>query len=495
MTDITESAEAKGSNENLLPICTTLGCSINLAQSDINPLDIQSVLNSSSKATIVGMSTKGGEVKPPGSSSSYWKPENAVIRDYGANTKSYDLYVETGEELSTKFGADANLSIAYGGLSVSASSQYSYESSFKSTSVYGNYSFDQKVYSVQLADPHKFVNSGLVDEAKVLKPWKQDEATYDKYRLFFEKWGTHVLIECFLGTRYQLAIEKLETSSEKKQEVKACVSLEYKGIVSGGGGAVDDRVYQAYLNTRKSDCLVLGGDKGKAGILARDPRSMEKFNNWQESRKVDAMEALLAAKAESLGIFLAASSVQSHIEASRRLKPALDYFSTFRLLSGVFTLDHPDSRLAEGLADASIGCSITPLPGLMVKPGHANGWTVNQLSPSSFTARLGAGLEEGLPISVTAPMHPVDVTLTSDMGYWPIITSLVNKLMLSPDPAASSGYRTRILAKVDNTRKVVHIPRLDLAGTFGPPQFYGDGEALPETADSVQQSPDAECLV
>ncbi|EFY85233.1 SpoC1-C1C [Metarhizium acridum CQMa 102] len=449
-----------------------------IANSGINPLHIADVLDASSKATIVHMSGKGRELNPPGSSKKFWKHENAILRSHGTSTESHSLIVKTGDELSHDFEAEANLSISYGGLSVSASSQYSYQSSFELTSVYGNYSFDQRVYSVQLAaDPYEFVNPKLVKEALLLPEWHQDQATYEKYRLFFQKWGTYIILECFLGTRYQLSIESKETSSEKKQEIKACIGLEYKGLVSAGGSVADTQAYKAYVDARNTDCRVRGGDPGKAGILERDPTNMDKFNDWQESRKLDAMEALLSAKAESLAVFLAASSVQSHVEASQRLKPALDYFSSFRTLTGVIN-GFQDMYLKGGGYEVvpypptvpyspgmEYKCTTSPLPGLVIKPESASGWTVTQLSPSSFTAKSYQKLQvPSVPITITAPMQPVDVTLWSHIEF--VIPFITPRCGLGLLQTPSGLYRTTITVKSDGTTGTVHVPKLDLAGDF-----------------------------
>ncbi|KAE8369891.1 hypothetical protein BDV27DRAFT_152549 [Aspergillus caelatus] len=204
------------------------------------------------------------------------------------------------------------------------------------------------------------------------------------------------------------------------EEVRACVSTGNKGIISGGCEVANDKVYEEYLKIRKSDCLVRGGAPDKAGNLAREPTSISKFDEWQKSRRQYAMEALLAAKAESLGVFVGASSKTDHLHVSQRLKDALDYFSTFQTLSGrlwaVYDTDSRDATEANSPVQ-TLTCSITPFPGQGIRPGNASGWKVTQQSPSSIKLEVYSGNDPplALPVSIIPPMVPVNLTLGSDM--------------------------------------------------------------------------------
>lgn len=73
-------------------------------------------------------------------------------------------------------------------------------------------------------------------------------------------------------------------------------------------------------------------------------------------------------------------------------------------------------------------------------------------------------LEQHVSIIITAPMHPVHVTLESSWYFASF--KLGFGLGLSPDPAFSLCYRTGITARADRKAWTVHMPRLDSVGHF-----------------------------
>jgi hypothetical protein len=181
-----------------------------------------------------------------------------------------------------------------------------------------------------------------------------------------------------MGTRYQLKIETEEVSSNMKEDFTAHVKAEYQGIMGGSYGVENENEYRQYLRKRKTQCKVLGGDAGDAGLLANDPTNKEAFQKWQRNRP-HAADAMTSARIQSLKTFLEGSSDAAHKEATECLAPALDYVCNFMVLKGKLKFI-PISVHNERLQWAE--CKITCLPGLEIIPENKKGWRVTNISPS-----------------------------------------------------------------------------------------------------------------
>ncbi|KAF4221642.1 hypothetical protein CNMCM6457_001793 [Aspergillus fumigatiaffinis] len=447
----------------ILPICDVVGTSVHLAQQGIDIFDHQAVRDSSSKARIVKLGTTGKPVTTPGSDKEYWIPSNMRLIASGGHSEMHELICETGKEMSERFSVSASLGASYFGVSASVSSQYNYESTFKSTSLYGICSFDQRIYSVVLETGwYENINEDMVGNANALPLWKVDHETYEMYKAFFHKWGTHIVVEGFMGTRYQLRIEQQETTQAMKESFALHVKVEYKAIMSSEVGYENEHEYKEYLKRRETQCKVLGGDPSKGGILARNPTSNDAFLEWQNSRSTGATDALLNIRVDSLGTFLMNSPEQAHKIASERLKPALDYFSCIGTVEGMLVVVPPQFA---AYLPAWFECELTSLPGLEIIPDNVHGWTVRRISPSHIRVER-AGSTQGsvsIPVRITAPMIPLDVTLRgndvpSTKGLW-----------LSPVGGISSTLPYRTSVSITGREGNIHIPSLKHWGHFTSP--------------------------
>ncbi|WEW59464.1 hypothetical protein PRK78_004938 [Emydomyces testavorans] len=430
----------------------------NLDPDNVDIFDFQKVLNKSSKAEIVPMSEEASPVTPPGSNKEYLLPKNAKLYDSGGESVSHSLVCEAGTKMAKKFSADESVSLTYAGISASESSQYAYESVFQITTLYGVYSFDQQVYSVQLRQPYDYVNKELIEEALSLPVWSEDKATYEEFKNFFTKWGTHILLECYLGTRYQLTVQQESEDEEWKETFKACVQSEFEGIVVAKAETVNSSDYSRYSKKREIQAKVRGGDSTTGAILSEDPSNKDKFADWQKSRTTGAMDGTLGARVDSIGKFLGASKVQEHIDASKRLVPGLDYFSSFRRFTGY---------LQGGWWDGKITWAewkIEPHPALQIIPEQVDGWVTTKIAPNHVRVERerSNNLVVNVPVTVIVPLIPLDITITwsnPSGGTW-------GALGLSIYPADNIfGWRSRtsIAPKEPGT---VHAPTLDTWGSF-----------------------------
>ena len=226
------------------------------------------------------------------------------------------LVVETGSSLSRKFGVGAELGMSYCGVSVSGSASYNNESSFKSDSMYGLWSQDQKTYSVYLdGDQTINISEQFLQAVRNLPPWKAgDPSVKSKYDAFFGNWGTHYIRECFLGTRYQLRVVKEGVSTEAKEKMSANIEAEYGGIVKASAKASYDSSEESanYMRSCDTKCYVRGGDPALAQKLEYSPKDQSKFGEWVDSRKEGATDAIVNVRLEDYGTLLRNCSNQSY---------------------------------------------------------------------------------------------------------------------------------------------------------------------------------------
>ncbi|KAH8690041.1 hypothetical protein BGW36DRAFT_364773 [Talaromyces proteolyticus] len=456
----------------ILPACSVLGTSVNLAQQDIMPnssivacidaSDHHAVRNSSSKAIIVTMGVEGEIITTPGSTKQYRLPENVRLIDSGGRSEANDIICEMGKEMAERLSVSASASAGYMGVSATVSSQYSYETTFKSTSLYAIYSFDQQVYSVLLRDPwHSYIDERLIDHANSLPEWRQDTGTYEAFETFFYRWGTH------------LKLEQEEASSEIKESFALHAKVEYKSIMSSEVGYENESEYREYLKKRMTQCAVLGGAFDKAGKLAKDPTNNTLFVEWQESRSSGATDDLTNLRVDSLGTFLMNSPNDVHKNVGRRLTPALDYFTQICTLKGVLYCG-PPLDISKPVP-TWFECEITPLPGLKITIGNTQGWTTRQLSPTHVRVDRAGSTSPHCQVDITivAPIKPVNVIFRGDWGDKMMLLSYFN---VSTGSESRSGYHT-VVSLLRGSEGTIHVPSLKHWGSF-----------LPSTLSLAEQS-------
>ncbi|KAL2843908.1 hypothetical protein BJY01DRAFT_248371 [Aspergillus pseudoustus] len=125
---------------------------------------------------------------------------------------------------------------------------------------------------------------------------------YQKYKQFFEEWGTYVVHLCEFGARYQLKLDSHMTNTSSKKDFESYISAEYNDICSdkGSAGLRTTDEYKKYLNIRRFDVNVTGGDPRKNADLSSEPHKPEKVDTLGKSIS-DTMAHPLGLKVMSLG--------------------------------------------------------------------------------------------------------------------------------------------------------------------------------------------------
>lgn len=138
------------------------------------------------------------------------------------NIQGNYITYKSGSEASQSFQVDASLSVRYLAVSGSASASYATEKSFRQENQYAFYSFNANTYSASLRDYADLLNESALKKRIEELPIPFDGSNDDhvkKWRDFFSSFGTHVIINCSYGARYQMvsacrALERLSTDAK-----------------------------------------------------------------------------------------------------------------------------------------------------------------------------------------------------------------------------------------------------------------------------------------
>ncbi|KAG4034722.1 hypothetical protein MFRU_002g00750 [Monilinia fructicola] len=414
-------------HEELLPICTTVGYTVNLLPQGVDPFNLSATLEQDGKYNLLKHVEPGRTITVPGSERKYWLPGNFEKHDTGSTTVTHSLICRTGSELASDFSADASVSANYAGFSAEANAGYAYSTCFKSDSLFGIYSLDQKNYAISVVNKkttYDSIDEEYIEAAARLPPWKtitKDRADlaevttiYKQFARFYSRYGSHLIQEGYMGTRYQLEIEQRETSDDSKAAFSLHVKAEYQGAI-GGSVSVDvkkSESYKQYTSQRKSDCKVLGGDAGKSGTLSHlSPDDAVSYNaafkEWQESRKDGATDALLHIRVKEMGKFLQESHIEAQVVVGARISDAWGYFKDFYTFRGEVSLFN--SR--EG---GTIKLEVTALPGLEVRLSGKGNVRITRVKPSVVEVEILSGaVVEDMDLTIVAPDRPVELLFSN----------------------------------------------------------------------------------
>ncbi|KAF7951328.1 hypothetical protein EAE96_006644 [Botrytis aclada] len=148
-------------HEDLLPICTTVGYTLNLLPQGVDPFDLAATLESDHKYNFLKHTDPGEEITVPGSTRKYWLPGDFEKHDTGSMTVNHSLLCKTGMDLANDLKVNSKVSDSYLGFSAEASAGYEYSTNFKASSLYGMYSLDQKNYSINVINEQAILEDNI----------------------------------------------------------------------------------------------------------------------------------------------------------------------------------------------------------------------------------------------------------------------------------------------------------------------------------------------
>ncbi|GMF71836.1 unnamed protein product [Aspergillus oryzae] len=205
-------------------------------------------------------SEESGQV--PGSGTTYRIPANVKAGLTSVKTYYRDLQIETGTSLASKLSVSSSMGVSYMGVSVNASAEYEYETTFQTDSYYGVCSMEQQR----------------------LPAWdEKDPAVRQDWRKFFDVYGTHIIIETFYGNSYKMRVTSTETSSMQRERWKACIEAEFLGIVKSTVEAATEEEKKTYKKSREGSVSMEGGAPQQSARLVEDPANQAKYEEWTDT--------------------------------------------------------------------------------------------------------------------------------------------------------------------------------------------------------------------
>ncbi|OOO06259.1 Membrane attack complex component/perforin (MACPF) domain-containing protein [Aspergillus oryzae] len=193
-------------------------------------------------------SEESGQV--PGSGTTYRIPANVKAELTSVKTYYRDLQIETGTSLASKLSVSSSMGVSYMGVSVNASAEYEYETTFQTDSYYGD---------------------------------EKDPAVRQDWRKFFDVYGTHIIIETFYGNSYKMRVTSTETSSMQRERWKACIEAEFLGIVKSTVEAATEEEKKTYKKSREGSVSMEGGAPQQSARLVEDPANQAKYEEWTDT--------------------------------------------------------------------------------------------------------------------------------------------------------------------------------------------------------------------
>ncbi|KAL3477680.1 hypothetical protein BJX99DRAFT_225919 [Aspergillus californicus] len=324
--------------------CELLGKGIVLLPNKLNPFEVDNVLQSARRIVVLDEDKKN----VGGTSGKGYQVRKGIDYTEDHHTAAHPLMMETGANLSDILDASPSTCSNYTGVSTDGLGKFSYKTALSMSKYYALVTADYRSFTLELnldGKELKLVND-LAHEARDLGDWKEDEngvpstEVYDKYKEFFEKWGTCVIRSCSFGARYQLRVESHMADILNKEEFATHVEAEYDGIasVSGSVDSKSSSEFKHYQGVRKQKAKVIGGDSVKNDTLGRSPNDPAKFEAWNKSLNDNNAHEAIHVGVVSVGDIVAEGtdlSEEDRKKAGENLNASLAYFNSFRIVQGV----------------------------------------------------------------------------------------------------------------------------------------------------------------
>lgn len=277
------------------PPASWLGSSLNLL--NITPIDFKEVEKAVlSIASFVDLDTKTRTVKV--GDKNWDVPNNVSIAadDVTAGQTSHHTW-ESGQAAVKNMSADTSLSGKYMAFKCDGDVQYALNKTFTSDNSYDLYSFVQTHAIVKLNHLAKSLDEGeILKTMNDYKPWnKDDKATRDSYRSFYELYGSHVIIGCDYGAKFCMTNYASNSSKKVSENFQAIVNAEYSGVIAEGQFDAKFSTGEERTEFEKSWSKIVticGGDATIATQLSSAPQAKntsEVLHKWIQTANTNPM--------------------------------------------------------------------------------------------------------------------------------------------------------------------------------------------------------------
>ncbi|KAH9935269.1 MAC/Perforin domain-containing protein [Amylocystis lapponica] len=273
---------------NELPATNWLGYSLDMTQT--TPLDMKSVTQAVKKMRRILNYRPDEDTRPVQIGDlTYDVPRCIGVAMDAQSVQGNYITYKTGSEASSNFQADASLTVRYLAVSGGVSASYGTEKSFRQENQYAFYSFNSDTYTTSMQDYIDFLNETPLKNriAELPKPFNGADAdNLKQWRDFFASFGTHVIIHCSYGARFQLNVWASNSESSVNNRFSTSVTAAFNGIVAGGqfdASVKNEEQYKTFSEFMQRLVSIQGGDAKLAGSLGADPTQGDVYKEWAES--------------------------------------------------------------------------------------------------------------------------------------------------------------------------------------------------------------------
>ncbi|KAI9463155.1 hypothetical protein HD554DRAFT_2175660 [Boletus coccyginus] len=195
------------------------------------------------------------------------------------------LSYPTGNDVQKAFRADAGLPALYLAVTgTDAAIVLAHDRSFIRENQYAFYSFTHSVYAARLADYDNLLNqTALLRGVEDLPPQfnGDNEDVLAAYKSFFQRFGSHVIVNANYGARFQLNAWASNVNASVNSKFATNVKAYFNGVPSGG--EYDTKVkseaqYKVFLEYLQRLVTVMGGDSRLFSNLSSDPTNWGTFH-------------------------------------------------------------------------------------------------------------------------------------------------------------------------------------------------------------------------
>jgi len=271
------------------PAVHWLGYSLDMTT--VTPLDITAVSRSVKRSRkLIKIASDEGKHKVIIGDVKYKVPKIVgVNQDVKSFQGTYITY-RSGTEASAEFQADSSLAVRYLAVSGGGSVSYAVNKSFSSDNQFALYSFNSDQYTAGLRDYADSLNTAVLKAALADLPSpfpsKPDLAVEQKYKDFFSRYGTHVIVNTSYGARFQLNVWASNSNSAVNNRFSTSVKAAFNGVVAGGSFDASVKYqhqYQQFQEFMKRTVSVQGGDSSLGVAALGDPTNFANYVAWTKT--------------------------------------------------------------------------------------------------------------------------------------------------------------------------------------------------------------------
>ncbi|KAI6038048.1 hypothetical protein EDC04DRAFT_2896911 [Pisolithus marmoratus] len=271
-----------------LPAIDWLGYSIDLSRSPT--MDLRAASASVLKGgRIIDFDISGNLRKVTINGVAYSVPGAVFISQESVVQGAFVSYA-TGNDAQKAFRANAGLPARYLAVTgTDAAIAVAHDRPFICENQYAFYTFTSSVYAARLRDYDDLLNEGALLRGVEGLPQQfngNNDDVLAAYKSFFQRFGSHVIVNANYGARFQLGAWALNDNASVNAKFNTDVKAFFNGIPDGG--EYDETVkseaqYKIFLEYLQRLVTVVGGDAQLSSNLTSDPTSWNTYTQWSAS--------------------------------------------------------------------------------------------------------------------------------------------------------------------------------------------------------------------